>query len=59
LVAFAVIAQQTDLRDRFLSLLAIPLFLLAGLVMSEADITPRIIRFADAWWGRIAGGLAW
>jgi len=39
-------------------LLAIPLFLLAGLLMSEANITERIIGFANALVGRIAGGLA-
>lgn len=57
-VSLAVIAQQMTLGIDSFPLLAIPLFLLAGLVMSEADITPRIIRFADALVGRIAGGLA-
>jgi tripartite ATP-independent transporter DctM subunit len=39
-------------------LLAIPLFLLAGMLMSEANITTRIIAFANALVGRITGGLA-
>ena len=57
-VSFAVIAQQMTLGIDSFPLLAVPLFLLAGLIMSEADITTRIIRFADALVGRIAGGLA-
>jgi len=57
-VPLAVIAQQMTLGIDSFPLLAIPLFLLAGLVMSEADITSRIIRFANALVGRIAGGLA-
>jgi C4-dicarboxylate transporter, DctM subunit len=54
----AVIAQQMTLGVDSFPLLAIPLFLLAGLIMSEAEITTRIIAFADALVGRIAGGLA-
>jgi C4-dicarboxylate transporter DctM subunit len=57
-VSFAVVAQQMTLGIDSFPLLAIPLFLLAGLLMSEAQITPRIIRFADAMVGRISGGLA-
>jgi tripartite ATP-independent transporter DctM subunit len=57
-VSFAIIAQQMTLGIDSFPLLAIPLFLLAGQLMSEADITSRIIRFANALVGRIAGGLA-
>jgi tripartite ATP-independent transporter DctM subunit len=57
-VSPAIIAQQMTIGIDSFPLLAIPLFLLAGMIMSEAQITPRIIRFADALVGRIAGGLA-
>lgn len=57
-VSLAVVAQQMTLGIDSFPLLAIPLFLLAGLLMSEAQITSRLIRFADALVGRIAGGLA-
>jgi tripartite ATP-independent transporter DctM subunit len=57
-VSPAIIAQQMTLGIDSFPLLAIPLFLLAGMIMSEADITTRIIAFADALVGRIAGGLA-
>jgi len=57
-VSPAIIAQQMTIGIDSFPLLAIPLFLLAGMIMSEAEITPRIIRFADALVGRIAGGLA-
>jgi C4-dicarboxylate transporter, DctM subunit len=57
-VSPAVIAQQMTLGIDSFPLLAIPLYLLAGSLMSEADITPRIIAFANALVGRIAGGLA-
>jgi C4-dicarboxylate transporter DctM subunit len=57
-VSLAVIAQQMTIGIDSFPLLAIPLFLLAGLLMSEANITERIIGFANALVGRIAGGLA-
>jgi C4-dicarboxylate transporter, DctM subunit len=57
-VNLAVIAQQMTLGIDSFPLLAIPLFLLAGMVMSEANITTRIIGFANALVGRIMGGLA-
>lgn len=57
-VSFAIVAQQMTLGIDSFPLLAIPLFLLAGLLMSEANITTRIIGFANALVGRIAGGLA-
>lgn len=39
-------------------LLAIPFFILAGIVMNEAGITSRIMRLADAFAGHKIGGLA-
>ena len=57
-VSLAVIAQQMTLGIDSFPLLAIPLFLLAGMLMSEANITTRIIGFANALVGRITGGLA-
>lgn len=57
-VSPAIIAQQMTLGIDSFPLLAIPLFLLAGMIMSESDITTRIIAFANALVGRIAGGLA-
>ena len=57
-ISLAVIAQQMTLGIDSFPLLAIPLFLLAGIIMSEANITTRIIGFANALVGRITGGLA-
>lgn len=57
-ISLAVIAQQMTLGIDSFPLLAIPLFLLAGMLMSEANITTRIIGFANALVGRITGGLA-
>jgi len=57
-ISLAVIAQQMTLGIDSFPLLAIPLFLLAGMIMSEANITTRIIGFANALVGRITGGLA-
>ena len=58
-VSLAVIAQQMTLGIDSFPLLAIPLFLLAGQLMSEADITSKIVGFADAMVGRVTGGMAW
>jgi len=57
-ISLPVIAQQMTLGIDSFPLLAIPLFLLAGGLMSKAEITHHIIRFANAMVGRIAGGLA-
>jgi C4-dicarboxylate transporter DctM subunit len=40
------------------TLLAIPFFILAGLVMEKAGVSKRLIRFADVCFGHITGGLA-
>ncbi len=57
-VSLAIIAQQMTIGIDSFPLLAIPLFLLAGMLMSESNITTRIIGFANAMVGRIVGGLA-
>ena len=44
--------------DAFI-LLAIPFFVLAGKIMSEADISDRLIRVADLIVGRVKGSLAY
>lgn len=44
--------------DSFI-LLAIPFFILAGKIMSEADISDRLVRFADLIVGRVKGGLGY
>jgi len=44
--------------DSFI-LLAIPFFVLAGKIMSEADISDRLIRVADLIVGRLKGSLAY
>ncbi len=53
-----VIAQRMSVGVDSFTLLAIPLFLLAGALMAEGDITPRIMRFASSLVGHIRGGLA-
>ncbi len=42
--------------DHF-SLMAIPLFILAGFIMAECNITNRIVDFSDSLVGRFRGGL--
>lgn len=39
------------------SLVAVPLFILAGALAGETSIAPRLVRFADALVGHIRGGL--
>ena len=53
-----VIAQRMVVGVDSFTLLAIPLFLLAGALMAEGDITPRIKRFASSMVGHIRGGMA-
>ena len=53
-----VIAQRMVVGADSFTLLAIPLFLLAGALMAEGDITPRIMRFASSMVGHIRGGMA-
>jgi len=49
--------QMMDGVDSF-SLLAIPLFMFAGHLMTAAGVTERLVRFASAFVGHINGGLA-
>jgi tripartite ATP-independent transporter DctM subunit len=49
--------QIFDGVDNF-ALLAIPLFLFAGELMTEAGVTQRLVRVASAFVGHIRGGLA-
>jgi len=53
-----VVAQRMVVGVDSFTLLAIPLFVLAGALMAEGDITPRIMRFASSMVGHIPGGLA-
>lgn len=53
-----VIAQRMVVGVDSFTLLAIPLFLLAGALMAEGNITPKIMRFASSLVGHIRGGMA-
>ena len=57
-VPLLVVAQRMVVGVDSFTLLAIPLFLLAGSLMAEGDITPRIMRFASTLVGHIHGGMA-
>ena len=57
-VPVLVLAQRMVVGVDSFTLLAIPLFLLAGAIMAEGDITPRIMRFASTLVGHIPGGMA-
>jgi len=53
-----ILAQQYyESLDNF-SLLAVPLFVLAGELMSVAGITERLVNLSRAWIGHFRGGLA-
>ena len=52
-----VVVHMMRNTDMF-SLLAIPLFILAGEIMNKSDLTERLLTFATALVGRIRGGLA-
>lgn len=53
-----LVAQRMATGVDSFPLLAIPFFLIAGTLMAESGITPRIMRFASSLVGRIPGGLA-
>ncbi len=53
-----IVAQELFAGLNSFSLLAIPLFILAGELMNEAGITQRIIQMANAIVGRLRAGLA-
>lgn len=52
------VATQLFAGMNSFSLLAIPLFILAGELMNESGITTRIIAFSKVMIGRVSGGLA-
>ncbi|ODT49200.1 MAG: C4-dicarboxylate ABC transporter permease [Methylobacterium sp. SCN 67-24] len=58
LAPLIVVAQRVIAGIDSFTLLAIPLFLLAGLLLLHGDLTPRIIRLCSALVGRARGGLA-
>ena len=57
-IPLTLIAQRMVAGVDSFPLLAIPFFLFAGNLMSEAKITPRIMQLADSLVGKIKGGLA-
>lgn len=57
-VPVLVLAQRMVVGVDSFTLLAIPLFLLAGAIMAEGGITPRIMRLAATLVGHIPGGMA-
>ena len=55
---FSLVAQQAFSGIDSFTLLAIPLFILAGEIMSSSGITERIVNFANALVGQLKSGLA-
>lgn len=55
---FQFVSQQMAEGLNSFSLLTIPLFILAGVIMSEGGIAVRLINFANVFVGFIRGGLA-
>ena len=53
-----VLAQQMKNGVESMSLLTIPLFIVAGEIMSEGGISQRLVNLANALVGRLRGGLA-
>jgi len=53
-----VLAQQMKTGIQSMSLLTIPLFIVAGEIMSEGGISQRLVNLANALVGRLRGGLA-
>jgi tripartite ATP-independent transporter DctM subunit len=53
-----VLAQQMKTGIQSMSLLTIPLFIVAGEIMSEGGISQRLVGLANALVGRLRGGLA-
>jgi tripartite ATP-independent transporter DctM subunit len=54
----AVLAQQMKTGVQSMSLMTIPLFIVAGEIMSEGGISQRLVALANAMFGRLRGGLA-
>lgn len=53
-----VFAQQSITGVESISLLAIPFFVCAGIVMNYTGVTSRIMNFCSMLTGRMTGGLA-
>ena len=53
-----VLAQQMKTGIQSMSLLTIPMFIVAGEIMSEGGISQRLVVLANALVGRLRGGLA-
>jgi len=53
-----VVAQSMAKGVQSMALLTIPLFILAGEIMSEGGISKRMVKLANALVGRLRGGLA-
>jgi len=58
LAPMSLIADEVFVAYDNLILIAVPLFLYTGLIMSEAGLTERLIAFANSLVGRVRGGLA-
>lgn len=57
LAAFTTVSQRMATGLDSFSLLAIPLFILAGQIMNSGGIAHRLIAFAKALMGALPGGL--
>ncbi len=53
-----VVAQRMFVASDSFSLMAIPLFIMAGEFMNSSGVTKRIVRFSSALVGHITGGMA-
>jgi C4-dicarboxylate transporter DctM subunit len=56
--SLAVLATILFSSTSRFTLLAVPFFILAGMVMEKAGVSKRLIRFANTCVGHITGGLA-
>ena len=54
-----IVAQRMSMGIAKFSLLAIPFFVLAGILMGEGGMARRLIEFASAVVGRFTGGLSY
>lgn len=57
-VSMTIFAQRMVVGTQSLSLLAIPFFVCAGVLMNYSGVTRRLMRFCEAITGRMNGGLA-
>ncbi len=57
-VSLTLFAQRMIVGTQSLSLLAIPFFVCAGVLMNYSGVTRRLMRFCEAVTGRMNGGLA-